>query len=942
MRRIYLILVVCILSAGLFAQPNRPATKKQQLEEQLFANITFRKRPIQNSSLKQYRIKVHFDLYKNLANKTYRGFVLQEAQDMELGFRIRLKQGEEKLITDTLRCYLGDTIVSPFKDSLNWKLADVRLVQYHSEIVYKRKASRQLVDQYYLSANTLTNIKNGILALSFSDPDRLMDDKNQMDQFVQQLVALEELRFPRKLNLPNYDPQAYMSRQAELRQLIEQKEQDFALALDNIHVLYYEKAMATGHMETRRAGLLKALEKAREINRPFAEPHVALAELDMHAGAYLDAVSRLEAALASNPSAALAEQCRFYARDIYMRILNNGANNGGQFAIDWYYMAMELCGRPIISGNCNAVQREVMAIRTALFESLIDERSYAALADAQQYLELFRVEILYPEKLYIALQRRYKMHLVEVQQMSRNRQLDAALQEIKVIRSREMDFGIPFEDRQAVQRTYQEIYDTSLGIAEEANAARAYQQALNSLAFSEKVLRETPGIDRNQNRIEAQYQTAYLGLFDQQLADVKAKTDARKFGEAEQALGRLKQFRDQHKRYLQEHYDVSLERSYTYFYEEKYDAAVEGFNTRVSQGQFASAFSAYKNLLRFQREQARYLAQRPEHMLQRRFDRFLPLYLEDLDRTHNRPAQHLAELEILKDLNAYVLAGSEAAYNLNDRMKRLVNTHIDYEAQELRATIRTLDVDNCPPSRLDALQTDLRRVKDFAADNRHVWSGEQELVIRQVEDFYFQAHCSNQADIFADLMRNIEGNLKNAAYVQAFGIMDKALAFAREEASCNIPTGRIRDYQNRYRHAFEYQSNKQKAMDAFYRRSYKDGISFYNQAEDLERKEAVAAYDLEHVSLKDYIWAVDNRNLQVFYLKHLVEQNEDIDLINAFVDRFYSWGNKKRYYKDLGLALGRLEHRRYDSYKTGLLQYHAHKGGAYRGFKKGYKKGFKV
>ena len=233
-------------------------------------------------------------------------------------------------------------------------------------------------------------------------------------------------------------------------------------------------------------------------------------------------------------------------------------------------------------------------------------------------------------------------------------------------------------------------------------------------------------------------------------------------------------------------------------------------------------------------------------------------------------------------------------------------------------------------------------MKDFAAVNRHVWSGEQELVIRQVEDFYFRAHCSNQADTFAAMMGSIEAHLNAAAFVKAFGEMDAAVRFASEEASCNIPLDRIHDYQNRYRHAFEYQSNKQKALDAFYRRSYKDGISFYKQAEDLERKEAVAAYDLKHVSLKDYIWAVDNRNLQVFYVKHLVEQNEDIDLINAFVDRFYSWGNKKRYYKDLGLALGRLEHRRYDSYKTGLLQYHTHKGGAYRGFKKGYKKGFKV
>lgn len=311
MRRIYFILIVCFLSAGLFAQPNNPASKKQQLEEQLFANISFRKRPIQNSPLKRYRIAVDFDLRKNLANKTYRGFVLQEAQDMELAFRIRLKQGENKLITDTLRCYLGDTIVSPFKDSLNWKLADVRIVQYHSEVIYKRKAGRQLVDQYYQSPNTLMEIRNALQNFAFVDPDYLLEEKELMDQWVQKLVDLEDLRFPKKLNLAQYDPQAYVSRHAELRLLVEQKEQVFAAALENWHVLYFEKAMATGNVEVRRAGLFKALEKAKEMNRSYAEPHVALAELDMHVGAYLDAVSRLEAALASNPRVDLAEQCRF-------------------------------------------------------------------------------------------------------------------------------------------------------------------------------------------------------------------------------------------------------------------------------------------------------------------------------------------------------------------------------------------------------------------------------------------------------------------------------------------------------------------------------------------------------------------------------------------------------------------------------------------------------
>ena len=944
MKKIYLLLCLIILALGteLSAQPNAPMVKNQELEEGLNAILSLRKRNQQQSSLVRYRAIARFDKSMDWPEVVYRDFLHKQATDCNLRFVFNLEKEQDRLLSDTILCTLGDTIIFPFQDSLDWTLEDLSLIAYDAEWVYERVAGKKLIDSYYQSVKQLREIRTDLNALTFDDADLLLQEQKELQALRQALRAIKDLKLAENLPLDQVDPKNYLQSERNITKLLRKKKDLLDLAKDNWHVLYFQKAMASGDLQLRKRLLFKALNKASERNIPFAEPHFALAEMEMYAGAYVEAVNRLEMALASKPSFELAEQCRYFARDIYSRVLDHAAANIGQFAIDWYYVALELCWKPIIGADCNAAKRQLMLVRTGMFEYLIDERSYQALADAQQYLGMYREEILYPEKLNIALQRRYQMDLIAVQDLTRNRQLKSALDGLQQLKRREMEFGLAIQDMQALQNTYQLLFDQSIAQAEEARQAKAFDQALQHLAFSEQVLQQSAGINLDSYLMQQQYQKVYTGIFDQGIDKVNDEVNNGNFVAAERSLAELSSFRDRKQDYLRAHWDFSLEKTYTRLYVASYDKALASFNTLLSLGQYAAAFEDFVELDAFRKDHEQFLNQRPASQLQSSFDRLLPLYLADLDARQEQATDYLNRLKLVEELRSYCINGSVAEQDLRKRISALVDGQLDYRLQNLMADLRSKDVNNCTPEMLEDWDKELDEIKSFAAAYTHVWTAGQEQNISMAEDFYFRANCSNQSATFAALMNSMQQYLDNANYVEAYALMEEAAEFAAQQRQCAIPVDQLLANQQKYQHAFDYQLKQQEAELAFSRGDFDKGRILYQEAEALNEQRAVSDFDLVHIALKDYIWDVDNRALQVFYLKYLVDENQDRELINAFMEQIYSWGNKKQYYKELGIALGRLEKGRFDTYKTGLWQYNESKSKAFKGFKSGYKKGFKA
>ena len=212
MKKIYLLLCLIILALGteLSAQPNAPMVKNQELEEGLNAILSLRKRNQQQSSLVRYRAIARFDKSMDWPEVVYRDFLHKQATDCNLRFVFNLEKEQDRLLSDTILCTLGDTVVFPFLDSLDWTLEDLSLVAFDTEWVYERVADKELIDSYYQVVKQLREIRTDLNALTFDDADLLLQEQKELQALRQALRAIKDLKLAENLPLDQVDPKNYL------------------------------------------------------------------------------------------------------------------------------------------------------------------------------------------------------------------------------------------------------------------------------------------------------------------------------------------------------------------------------------------------------------------------------------------------------------------------------------------------------------------------------------------------------------------------------------------------------------------------------------------------------------------------------------------------------------------------------------------------------------
>lgn len=889
---------------------------------------------------KKYVATISFKTEKKLQAIKYKGFVLKIPISLNLKYNLKKSHNTYKGFNVSFETLLGKQAVHIFYDTLSINMIRLEVVRLVKDIHYDEVASKELVDEYFKLENLLTDITRKLNRVSFTNPDDIEDNKKTLDKQSSFINDVKNKKYPTILNLNKYDPIGFVEKFSKLEEGYTQKQSECENAVQRWHIMYYEKGINEYNDYYKINYFNKAIEKSQQRGITYAEPYYSIAEINFKKNKYEECVLDIDRALNANPSFDLREKCILLLSEVYNQYQLKGDNNSGERAIAWYYKAKTLCDKGILNVNCNNILVKIKRERTQVFNSLLYGNSFNSLGQAQAYLNNYSNEINNPERLNTAFQNKYdECHNVARQKIQENNFIES-YESLCEIESNEKKYSIFYLKK--MDKTYETLFNESLNNATKHNGLSAYSLAIELLDLCTSISRKKFTIEYNQTELNNEYRTAYEGVFNDWIFEIKLIIKQNRFEEAKEELKKISEFQNENQKWLDESSTKITNQEYRALYEAEFAYCFINIDDKMVSFKFVEAFDDLIELQKFRVQHSEWLMGEKDTLIYDKVRKNSMNIILDIENRFHKTISYLDAIKYYTLIQEYSIEDDNVRNKIYMNKNSCIRAHIEDKLLEINKIIELYGNKKFSDKTLNTIKDLLGYIQVFSKKNNYQLPAAIKAEIDKMNDLVVSETCKNTQDSYNTNLTIARGYMLEINYVKAYQYLDVALNVSTVKSECNINVEEATALKKINFNAYSYQKLREEVeREIWSSKNYNNAIIKYIELENFFYSRSVSQYGIEHIVVNDYVLMHKSVDFQVAYLNYEISNN-NIEFINTILDELY---DKKKYinFYNIGEEIGIIERDNLNTknYRKGIKKFKKYKHDKYKDFKKGYKKAYK-
>lgn len=983
--------LICLFSVSASAQKIKASHNNNEVSSEIELSWTKQANAANPNEL-QYKANIRFRVNRQKQPVKHRGFVVSEPY------------------VETIKYTLNKTGYQPFQKPLSTKpnsihthsfidvvSSDKVAIAINSvSVIYSQKQlhTREYIDGYYQSKQKLDNIINELSTLRFKNPYTLEQKGETLNLIERKLNRINDKNYDRKLPLHSYDPINFKSMSAKANQLFQEKDRRYHNRLESHHMMYYRYAMQAYSERDKIDAFNRAIDKAHQKGIHFADPFYQLALIEYNHYNYKACLEHLHNVMCESPSHSVMNEAVALYSTIYQQFMEKGRRTRGQAAIDWYYMALEVCRDEHVPINCDEAFRLVVAERTAIFSAMVDEavarNDFNMMVEAQNYQTRFYNEISNPEKISIGFQHLYENIIQSASRHTQSRQYSQALSELNGLDAKELQYGVRLENRSGYMNVYQQLYNSLINEANQALQSKRYEDALEYTSLANQIITSKSFINGSAEEIENLFAEIYGGVFNHRLDKIYAQISNKQFSSALSALTDLRGFVNQNSRYFVDQAYTEIDRATQKCYSDELAYKLSLIDRQISSAKYFDAKREMLSIYAFINSNGKWFNDN-DHASVVAKNEYLTnklIYQGERKNNANRYTDAIQYFDAATELNAKLNNQTVADKIANGHFAANFGLAIQYKnRKDYTAALQYIDKangydcplrnqkyqqlkqeeQNCasalinqkiflaeqdisanklktfPLSLINSLKKVLSEINEITYNRNYQLNQSQNSKLQSIREKIFKEECKIAQERFDKKMNSARAEIRAKSYVRGVELLEQAVEISKEMYQCGISTFECIVLIKKYRPGAEYQNLKSKINSSIEFGKYDIALNDYAIMEKQFNDDNVAQLGLTHTPINTFISNHSN-NLWVRYCAIALSNKEvNLGFVNQLIGILFNKNLEKYFYKEFGLMIGKENKTKFKGqhYKTVVTRYSLPETKNAKQFKKGFKKGMK-